>query len=334
MGDFLTMKKSIYGSVLLSALLVLGGCSDDKPEPTAKEKAPSEQSNETENSQSDVKQPAEHTEKVAELVKQFPTETPSSIVTTSVSITEMLNILDVLPVGIPTSTHKLPEGFDKIEKIGSTIEPDVEKVVSLSPDVVIGPESIQESLEKKIKNSKLATAYIPTDSYDELKISLDVLGKVLDKEDAANTYLAQLEEKETALLEDIKGKESLKVMLLFGSGESFMLMNETTYVGSLMKKLGAKNIVNETMDTKEAYVPMNMEDVVSENPDAILLVSHGDPTAALEQFKADVKKNGAWEKLNAFKEDRVQALDYGTFGYASIEKATDGLDQLSKILYK
>lgn len=327
------MKKSIYGTVFLSALLVLGGCGEDKAETTVV-KETADQGSETAKSESDTKATKEHKEMVAKLVKQFPSEHPTSIVTTSVSITEMLNILDVTPVGIPTTTNKLPEGFENITQIGSAIEPDVEKVVSLKPDIVIGPESIQESLEKKIKNSKVDTAYIPTDSYEDLKISLEVLGKVLHKEEAATEYLAQLEEKEAAVLADVKGKDSSKVMVLFGSGESFMLMSDTTYVGSLVKKLGATNIVNEAKKSTEAYVPMNMEDVIAANPDAILLVSHGDPTAALEQFKAEVKKNGAWEKLTAFKEERVQALDYNTFGYASIEKAVDGLEQINEILQK
>ncbi|MEH6940829.1 ABC transporter substrate-binding protein [Bacillus sp. JJ722] len=325
------MKKSLYGAVFLSALLVLGGCTEDKAEPaTNKEEKVADASK----SEDDSKTSSENAAKVEELLKQFPSEQPKSIVTTSVSIIEMLNILDVKPVGIPTTTHKLPEGFDQITQIGSTIEPDVEKIVSLKPDIIIGPESIQDSLEKKTKNSKVARAYIPTDSYEELKLSLEVLGKALHKEDVAKEYLAQLDEKEAAVLEKVKGKEAPKVMLLFGSGESFMLMNDTTYVGSLIKKLGATNIVTEAVKSKEAYIPMNMEDVITANPDAILLVSHGDPTAALEQFKAEVKKNGAWEKLNAFKEDRVQALNYETFGYASIEKAINGLEQLNDILYK
>ncbi|WP_019241064.1 MULTISPECIES: ABC transporter substrate-binding protein [Bacillus] len=328
------MKKSLYGSVLFSALLVLGGCAEDKEEQAStKEEKVAEHSHQSSKSEKHTNTSA-NSEHINELLKQFPAEQPNSIVTTSVSIAEMLHILNVKPVGIPTSTHKLPDGFETITQIGSTIEPDVEKIASLNPDIIIGPESIQESLEKKIKNSKVARAYIPTDSYEELKISLQVLGKTLHKEDAAKEYLSQLNEKETDILKDIKGKSAPKVMLLFGSGESFMLMSDSTYVGSLVKKLGATNIVSEAVKSTEAYIPLNMEDVVVANPDAILLVSHGDPTAALEQFKSEVKKNGAWEKLLAFKENRVQALDYETFGYASIEKATTGLEQLNKILYK
>ncbi|MGE6378587.1 ABC transporter substrate-binding protein [Peribacillus muralis] len=327
------MKKMIYGTVFISALLVLGGCAEDKAESgKTSDKVVAEHGSEAAKAQSETT--ASSKDKLEELTKQFPSKHPESIVTTSVSIAEMLQILNVKPVGIPTSTHELPKGFENVAQIGSPIEPDVEKIVSLKPDIVIGPESIKDSLDKKIKNSKVDTAYIPTDSYDDLKISLEVLGKVLHKETEAKDYIAQLQEKETAVLDGVKGKDSSKVMVLFGSGESFMLMSENTYVGSLVKKLGATNIVNDVLKSSEAYVPMNMEDVVTANPDAILLVSHGDPTAALEQFKAEVKKNGAWEKLNAFKEDRVQALDYEIFGYASIEKATTGLEQLSEILYK
>ncbi|MFS0784054.1 ABC transporter substrate-binding protein [Bacillus sp. 1P06AnD] len=328
------MKNSVYGVLFCFSLLVLGGCSEDTAKPAANKEKTEAHKADTETSKTEISAFSENSSEVAELLKQFPENAGKSIVTTSVSIAEMLHILDIKPVGIPTSTHTLPEGFDSITKIGSTIEPDVEKIVSLKPELIIGPESIEDSLEKKVKNSKLARAYIPTDSYEELKLSLGVLGKALNKEQKASDYLAQLDRKESAVLAHVKGKNAPKVMLLFGSGESFMLMNDTTYVGSLAKKLGASNIVSEATNSKEAYVPMNMEDVITSNPDAILLVSHGDPTAALEQFKAEVKKNGAWEKLNAFKEDRVQALDYETFGYASIEKATEGLEQLNDMLYK
>ncbi|CAM4079488.1 ferrichrome ABC transporter substrate-binding protein [Bacillus manliponensis] len=326
------MKKSLYGTLFLSACLVLGGCTDDKAEQTAtKEKVAADHGSEAAKAKDETTNTSEGIET---LVKQFPSEQPKSIVTTSVSIAEMLHILDVKPVGLPTTTHKLPEGFDQITQIGSAIEPDVEKIVSLQPDIVVGPESIKDSLEKKITNGNVKTAYLPTDSYEDLIVSFEALGKALGKEKEANKYLADLEKKEKAILKDLEGKKAPKVMVLFGSGESFMLMNETTYVGSLVKKLGAQNIVTEQLKTKESYVPLNMEDVITANPDAILLVSHGDPKAALEQFKTDVKNNGAWEKLNAFKNDKVQALDYSTFGYASIEKAPVGLEQLSEILYK
>lgn len=325
------MKKSIYGALLLSTALLLGACGEENADqnktPKTAEKAQAE-STTTSNSSSTVDEAA-----VAELVKNFPEQKSEKIITTSVTIAEMLKILNVTPTGLPTTEHQLPEGYDKIDKIGSAVEPDVEKIVSLSPDLVVGPKSIHTSLEKKMKNTKIPTAYVPTDSYGDLKNSFMALATALDQKEVAEKYLTDLDKKEKEIIAS-NDSSNKKVMVLFGSGESFMLMNTNTYVGSLVAQTGAKNIVTEATTSKEAYVPMNMEDVVATNPDVILLVSHSDASVALKQFKDEVKKNGAWEQLNAFKNDQVDALDYGIFGYASIVKAPEALEALQKMLAK
>lgn len=321
------MKKSLYSALLLSTALLLGACgnaeninSDSKVEQTTKDQTAAANS-------------AQTNEAVDKLVQAFPQKEMKNVVTTSVTIAEMLHILDVTPIGLPTTTHQLPKEFETIEKVGSPVEPDVEKIVSLKPDIVVGPDSVHTSLEKKLKQTDVASAYLPTDSYDDLKNGLTALSIVLKKEQLATSYLNELEKKEQKIIKSSDVKDR-KVMILFGTGESFMLMNTNTYVGSLVNTMGAQNMITETSKSKEAYVPLSMENVVATNPDVILLVSHGDATVALKQFKDEVKKNGAWNQLKAFKEDRVQALDYSIFGYASIEKAPQALEELQKILAK
>lgn len=320
------MKKSLYSVLLLSSALLLGACGNTTEGSNVKV----EQSTKDQTTGAET---AQKNEAVEKLVQTFPQKDMEKIVTTSVTIAEMLHILEITPIGLPTTAHALPNGFEKIEKVGSAVEPDVEKIVSLQPDIVIGPNSVHTSLEKKLKQTDVASAYLPTDSYTDLKNGLMAMSIALKKEKLANTYLTELEKKEKEVINtsDVKGR---KVMILFGTGESFMLMNTNTYVGSLVETLGAKNMITETTKSKEAYVPLSMENVVATNPDVILLVSHGDATVALKQFKDEVKKNGAWNQLKAFKEDRVQALDYSLFGYASIEKAPEALQELQTILAK
>ncbi|GAB6992247.1 ABC transporter substrate-binding protein [Paenibacillus pini] len=270
--------------------------------------------------------------KAAELQGQFK-ETPAKVAVASVAIAEILDVLDVKPVGVPTSTVALPESFKDIPKIGSALKPDIEQVTKLQPDVVIGPESIKDSLEKQFKPASLKTAYVPSDSLEELKTSTIVLSRVFKQEQKANDFIAELEKQESDAVSQAKGKTAPKVMILFGSAESFMMMNENTFAGSIAKKLGASNVVTDVLKSEETYLPLNMENVVTANPDVILLVSHGDPDAAIKQFEADVKKNGAWDKLNAFKNKRVQALDYNLFGVASVVKASDAYKEMLGLLY-
>lgn len=271
--------------------------------------------------------------KAAELMAPFGDKTPAKVVVASVAVAEVLNALGVVPVGVPTSTVALPEAFKDVQKIGSALKPDIEQVTKLQPDIVIGPASIKDSLEKQFKPASLKTAYIPADSLEELKLSTIVLGRVFKQEQKAKDLLDRLGKQENEAAALAKGKTAPKVLFLFGSAESFMMMNEKTFAGSIAKKLGASNVVSDVLKSQETYVALNMENVVAANPDVILLVAHGDPNTAIQKFEEDVKKNGAWEKLNAFKNGRVKALDYNLFGVASLVKAGDAYKAMTALLY-
>lgn len=272
--------------------------------------------------------------KVTELLAQFHNKTPAKVATVSVSITEILNELGIEPVGVPTSSSKLPEAFAKVARIGSSHQPNLELIAKLTPDVILGPTSIKDNLEKQLKPANLPSAYIPVDSLEELRLSTTMLGQLFKQEAKATAFLDKVAKEESAALESSKGKTAPKVLFLFGSAESLMLMNENTFAGSLAKKLGASNVVSDVMKLKEAYTPVNMESIVAANPDAILIVAHGDPAAAARKFEEDVKKNGSWEKLSAFKNGKMKTLDYNLFGIASIVNAPAAYKELSQVLYK
>lgn len=271
--------------------------------------------------------------KVTDVLAQFNNQQPAKVVTVSVAITEILNELGVLPVGVPTSSSKLPASVDQVPRVGSSHQLNLEQIAKLQPDVVLGPSSIKDSLEKSLKPTNLKTAYVPVDSLEELKVTTVALGRLFKQEAKATSFLQNFAKEETAALETAKGKTAPKVLFLFGSAESLMFMNEDTFAGSLAKKLGASNVVSDVLKQKDTYIPLNMESIVAANPDVILLVAHGDPAAAAKKFEEDVKKNGAWEKLNAFKNGKMKTLDYNLFGIASITNAPAAYKELAKALY-
>jgi len=75
-----------------------------------------------------------------EALAQFPATVPERIVTTSVPLTEMLYLLGITPVGVPTSTNPIPADFEAIDRIGSPMAPDLEVVTKLEPDLLLGAE--------------------------------------------------------------------------------------------------------------------------------------------------------------------------------------------------
>ncbi|RJE86157.1 ferrichrome ABC transporter substrate-binding protein [Paenibacillus sp. 1011MAR3C5] len=272
--------------------------------------------------------------KLNELLAQFESPSPSKAVTLSVAITELFDAIGVAPVGVPTSSSTLPAAFDSVPRVGSSHQPDVEAIAGLQPDVILGPASIKENLEKQFEAAKLPTGYLPADSLDELKLSLSALGRLFQKEDAAKAYIEKFNGDEQAAIATVEGKEAPSVLILFGSVESLMFMNENTFVGSLVKNLGGVNVVSDVLKLTETYTPLDMESIVEANPDMILLVAHGDPNAVSKKFEEDVKSSGAWEKLSAFQNGKLKALDYRLFGIASLPKAVSAYNELAGIMYE
>lgn len=269
-----------------------------------------------------------------EALSEFPEVIPERVITTSVPITEMLHLLGITPVGVPTSTNPIPSDFDEIERIGSPMQPDLEVVTNLEPDLILGAESLRSTLEKNLEGIDLQTAYLRTESFNDLKVSFKALGTYFNKADEMNKILSSILEKENELIEQAKGKDLPSVMLMIGTSDSFMVMSERSYLGSLVEKLGADNIATSVLKVTDTYSPINMEDLVAADPDIILVLASGDHGASEDMFKKEVESNDTWTKLSAYTNDKIHILDYDIFGVTSISNVEQALTQVANYFYE
>lgn len=321
----MTLNKYLF--ILIIALFtVLSACSSDESETNvdAEEQAGQSDLDESENDETAFQEDLE----------QFPEEEPERIITTSVPIAEMLQMLDITPIGVPTSTNPLPEEFSEIDEIGSPMEPDLEKITELESDLIISAKSLEESLEDSLEGVDLDSAYLKTDSFDDLKRTFKVLGTYFDKEDEMNLVLDSMEEKENELMNQAEGKESPSVLLVIGTSDSFMVMNDESYLGSLVEKTGAENIATSVLEAKDTYSPISMEEIVGADPDMIFVLASGDHGSSEEAFHKEVENNEIWKSLSAYKEDEIHILDHETFGVTSIQNVEKAMTEIADYLYK
>ncbi|OMD09100.1 hypothetical protein BJP47_08925 [Paenibacillus odorifer] len=269
-----------------------------------------------------------------EALSQFPATVPERIVTTSVPLTEMLYLLGITPVGVPTSTNPIPADFETIDRIGSPMAPDLEVVTKLEPDLLLGAESLRSTLDKSLEGIDLQKAYLRTESFEDLKLSLKVLGTYFNKKAEMNAALTKILDKENELSQLAEGKELPSVLLVIGTADSFMVMSEKSYLGSLVKKLGADNIATSVLQVTDTYSPINMENIVAADPDIILVLASGDHGATEDKFKKEIEKNETWTKLSAYANNKINILDYSVFGVTSILNAETALTEIAKYFYE
>lgn len=329
------MKKLVgFGALFLSVALF--GCSDEE----AQKQQPIEANAQSEGTTTEPeKQEQGFNDGVDEASFQetlatFPKTVPANIITTSVPITEMLHLLDIAPVGVPTSTNPIPADYDSIARIGSPMAPDLEVISSLQTDLIIGSEALKDSLDKALEGLNLQASYLRTDSYDDLKLSFKVLGTYFGKGDLMNEKMQNIVAKEEELKTKAEGKELPSVMLVIGTADSFMVMNEKSYLGSLVENLGAENIAQTVLKAESTYSAMNLEDVVVADPDMIFVLASGDHGANKDKFKQEIEQNSAWTQLSAYKNDEIHMLDYSTFGVTSIANVETALTTISEYFFK
>lgn len=257
---------------------------------------------------------------------------PQRVVAGTVAIAEMLDRLGFdAVVGVPQSRYPLPERYKGASEIGRPMEPDVEKVTALTPDLFISVNSLQEANEKKLTDQGIKSIFVHTDSYEHVLETMMMLGKTLGKEAEAKAFVDETRAKAEEIIKGAEGKESPKVLFLFGSPRSIMVGTKESFTGSLMEALKIHNIADD-LGLTGSFVPLNLENVVAANPDVILRLTHANPEESQKMLDKEFSENAIWKNMDAVKNNKVYDLDINVFSVSGNIKLIEALEALKTIV--
>ncbi|EHK2442579.1 heme ABC transporter substrate-binding protein IsdE [Clostridium perfringens] len=251
------------------------------------------------------------------------------VVATSVAVTEILDELGVKVSGVPTSSYDLPESTKDAVKVGNPMNPDLEIIKSLNPDVVVSVDTLGEDYKKLFTDNNIPSEFIDLTTLEGLKTSISTLGERFNKKEKANEILNELKVKEDEFV-NLSKEEKKDVLLVFAAPGSMMIATPSSYIGNLVDKVGANNIVK---DDKKPFVSYSNEEIVKLNPDMVLVMTHGMPEQAKKMAEEKFASDPAWSRIEAVKEGKVYYLENGYFGMSANLKVTESLDKLGEIIY-
>lgn len=265
--------------------------------------------------------------------KEETTEKKPSVVAATVSGAQVLDKLDANVVGVPTTKMTLPEKLKGLPEVGQAMSPDLEIVASLEPDVFVMDNMFKEKVEESMKKYDLDTFYFDTSTYTNFLTSIEKLGAKIGQEKEATKVINELKDVEKEAVKNKKG-EAPKVAIIFGGGENFMLATESSYLGDLVKTVGAKNITNN-LDTsvKSPYIQFSLEQILEQNPDYILRFAHGEIEQTKKAFDSVFDKNPAYKELDAVKNNKVIDLDPSIFNVSANLQVKEAIKTLGETFY-
>lgn len=163
---------------------------------------------------------------------------------------------------------KRPDGANKKIKIGTPLRPDIEKIVSLMPDIVFGSQEGNPSwLMDRLKRLGIKTHYFkrPRD-FKGLSDNFLALARMLDREDKAKEIIKRAE----INLVGQKSYPPFKVLWQVGS-DPFIAASNKSFINDIIRYSGGVNII----ETDMPYSRINIEEVIRKKPDVIVLMNMG-----------------------------------------------------------
>ncbi len=224
---------------------------------------------------------------------------PSRIISLGPSITESLYLLGEGERIIAVTTYCLrPIEAKKKERVGSIRESNVEKIISLRPDLVIATSlTSPRTVEKLRKIGIKVVVFAEPKNYVKLCEQFIELSALVGKEDAAARVLTETNARINVLREKVRGLNSPAVFVQVGSKPLFAATGNT-FINDFIVFSGAHNIAGDA-----ASGLYSREEVLKRNPEVILIVTMG---ISGEQEKT------IWEKyktVDAVRNKRIYFVD-------------------------
>ena len=226
-------------------------------------------------------------------------------------------------VGISgSSLFKNDSRFKDIPRVSEgQATPNLEKIVALKPDLVIGAEGFSNLTTDKLKELGITTLLTKVDSWEGLQELTKTLAKIVD---ADSTPL--LNRYQTFLPDKPAQNPSTLVLV---SRQPILSPSKKSWAGNLLEKFQAKNLTADlqTKMSVPGYVTLSAEKVLEANPDVLIVVSP--QPGLLKSFKSE----SFWNQLKATKNNRVYEFDYyGLVNPGSVDAIEKACQQLKVAL--
>ena len=219
------------------------------------------------------------------------------------------------------------------QEVGIIHSPNLEAIVALQPDLVIGTNvPYHQNLIPTLEKAGIPVYINSLNSFDDIYNTLELYGSLTGDKAAAEAKVNQMKSQHDELIAGVQGKTPPKSVIIFGNPDSFSMATKKTFTGSLVEELGGGNLA-DTLEKGDAYIPLSMEFLAAQNPDAIFIIMMGSPQAMQEKLQKDLAANPAWSGTNAVKNNRVHILPYNLFTVNPGTQAIDAMRTLAGHMY-
>ncbi len=250
------------------------------------------------------------------------TPSPQRIVSLAPSITEILFSLELGAQIVGVTTYcNYPPATAAIDKVGDTLHPNLEKIISLRPDLVIMSTASQlEQLRVKLLQAGIPVFVVKAQSLEQTLHSIEAIGELVNRGAQAHALAEQLRARIEKIKAQVAGKPHPKIFFVVGA-DPLITAGKAAFITDLIELAGGQSISADVVAEWPAY---SAETVVARAPD-IILIPGADHGGALT-LPASLQTTPAARNGHTYQIDGDLILRPGP-------RIVDGLEQMARLFH-
>jgi iron complex transport system substrate-binding protein len=217
-----------------------------------------------------------------------------------------------------------PEEAKNKTKVGGFKTVNTEKVVSLSPDLVLATGGIQGSIVKEFEGLNITVIVLDPKNVSEVINGIRLVGNVTGKTKEAKNLTENMEKRMKNVTEQAGNTSKPRVFHVTWH-DPLMSAGNGTMIGELIKLAGGVNIAE---NAKTKYPVYSLEVLVEQNPEIITVSSMGGGGPTVEGIREILKD----KNITAVKNNRIYDIDSNLVDRPG-PRIVDGLEDVAKIIH-
>lgn len=218
--------------------------------------------------------------------------------------------------------------------IGTTKEPNLERILALDPDLVILSMDIaaQLSAAEVLEAAGVPCAAFRVDTWEDYARMMDIFTTLTGRRDLYEAIIPPMQAAIGETIASAQAQNAPTVLLLRAYSTGVKAKADDNLAGAMLEDLGCINIAAKQPSLLEE---LTLEAIVIEDPDCIFIsVMGGDEEAALGVVEETLGQNPAWQGLTAVREGRVYVLPRDLFHYKPNARWAESYAFLYELLFE
>lgn len=226
-------------------------------------------------------------------------------------------------IGVTTYCNFPAEETSKISKIGDTLNPNLETIVALRPQVVVvSTDSQLQAFIEKMEAQKIPVFVVDAKNFADVLHNLKQLGELFNVSDKTEKLIQNLETRVAVVADKTAKKKNVDVFVQI-SREPLFTIGKESFITDSVNRAGG---VSATADLPTAYPKISEESALAMQPEAIIL-SVDDAMGSENGEPAEVLKN-----TPAVKNNRVYKIN-GEWLARPGPRVVDGIEAMAEFLH-